>query len=167
MNITSSELSRLQKLGANFKTSVKTSKRPKCDLSEVTSVQRDWSAQVTLPFPPSVNRMYGRSMCGRVYLLKAGEKYKAEVATMLLMSGFNKRGGILEKVKISIKVFEPDFRKRDIDNLLKASLDSMKGYVYGDDWQISEIAIARHSVDRERPRLECDINTIQYRCNKV
>jgi crossover junction endodeoxyribonuclease RusA len=45
-------------------------------------------------------------------------------------------------LRVEIEAYRPDNRKRDLDNLLKAALDSMaKGMIYNDDSQIKHLTI--------------------------
>ena len=38
----------------------------------------------------------------------------------------------------------------DLDNLAKALLDSIKGYLFHDDAQVARLLVERHEGDRER-----------------
>ena len=78
--------------------------------------------ELTLPWPPSVNN-YWRSYRGMVVLSEAGRKYRTAVAEQVFLQ---KRGkSTVGKLKVVIEAWRPDNRKRDLDNLLKAVLDSM------------------------------------------
>ena len=78
--------------------------------------------ELTLPWPPSVNR-YWRSYMGRVLISAEGRKYRRAVAEQVLIQGENKQ--VDYAMKVEIKAYRPDRRRRDLDNLLKAVLDSM------------------------------------------
>ncbi len=56
-------------------------------------------------------------------------------------------------VRLSVALWLPDLRRRDIDNCAKSICDALNGIAYEDDSQIAELIIRRH-VDRERPRTE-------------
>jgi len=59
------------------------------------------------------------------------------------------------KVRVSIEVWLPDNRRRDVDNLLKAPLDALcHAGIYDDDSQIVELSIRRAGLDKANPRLE-------------
>jgi crossover junction endodeoxyribonuclease RusA len=45
-----------------------------------------------------------------------------------------------------IKLYPPDRRKRDIDNMLKSLLDSLIGIAYDDDSQIQCLAVSKEEV---------------------
>ena len=57
---------------------------------------------------------------------------------------------------MSIKVYWPDARRRDLSNLAKGVEDSLIGLAYNDDSQIDEIHLFG-TIDRERPRIEVRI----------
>jgi crossover junction endodeoxyribonuclease RusA len=94
---------------------------------------------IELPFPPSVNT-YWRMFQNRIIISKAGRQYRKDVQDAVTLQLGNKQyGGAL---KVTIEAFRPDNRVRDIDNLLKASLDGMThAGVYLDDSQITDLRI--------------------------
>jgi crossover junction endodeoxyribonuclease RusA len=107
---------------------------------------------LTLPFPPSTNR-YWRHWKGRTLLSREGRTYR-EAAVLAVMKarvqGFGRR-----KCRVSIVAHMPDARRRDLDNLLKASLDALTAArVFEDDSQVVRLLVEHGGIDRERPRLE-------------
>lgn len=57
-------------------------------------------------------------------------------------------------VEIDVTFYEPDRRRRDIDNLEKSLLDGLtKGGVWEDDSQVRSVS-KRRAVDRRDPRVE-------------
>ena len=98
---------------------------------------------LTLPFPPSLNRMY-RVYSGRSIVSRVGRAYRAAVTAQL-------RGmpTLRCRVRIRIVAHPPDKRRRDLDNLLKASLDGLvHGGALEDDSLIDELLIIRGEVRR-------------------
>jgi len=94
---------------------------------------------IELPWPPSVNT-YWRTFQGRMIISAAGRKYRKDVQDAVMLQKANKHIG--GAVKITIEALRPDNRKRDLDNLLKATLDSLShAGVYLDDSQISDLRI--------------------------
>jgi len=94
---------------------------------------------IKLPYPPTINHYYARTKSGRVYITKKGTAYRTLVGQMLMIQGVRRTQGDLE---VEIKAFPPDRRKRDVDNLLKALLDSMEhGGAYVNDSQIKKLTI--------------------------
>lgn len=95
--------------------------------------------ELTLPFPPSVNT-YWRMFQNRMIISKAGRDYRKAVQDAVMLQKANKHlDGYLV---LCIEAYRPDNRKRDLDNLLKATLDSLgHAGVYLDDSQITDLRI--------------------------
>jgi crossover junction endodeoxyribonuclease RusA len=90
-----------------------------------------------LPYPPSVNT-YWKSWRGRVVLSKEGKQYKTIVKIMT-----KHVRPIKDNVSLRIAVHPPDNRRRDLDNVLKALLDSLNGVAYHDDSQIHHLEVSK------------------------
>lgn len=94
---------------------------------------------VELPFPPSVNT-YWRIFQNRMIISKAGREYRKAVQDCIMLQKANKHLG--GNITIVIEAFRPDNRIRDLDNLLKASLDGLvHSGVIMDDSQIQDLRI--------------------------
>lgn len=110
---------------------------------------------LTLPFPPSVNRIW-RSVGTRVLLSREGRAYRQAVGLAVLQArvqGFGRR-----KVRVSVMAYMPDARRRDIDNLWKAAGDALQACrIMDDDSQIVRLLIEHGGIDRNRPRLDVEI----------
>jgi len=95
-----------------------------------------------LPWPPSLNHYY-RHVGPRVLISKAGRLYREAAVARLR--------GLLPKpldgpVRLLAEFYPPDFRRRDLDNLLKCVQDALTfARVYHDDSQIAEL----HAFKRE------------------
>ena len=83
-----------------------------------------------LPWPPSLNHYY-RHVGPRVLISKAGRLYREAVVARLR--------GLLPKpldgpVRLLAEFYPPDFRRRDLDNLLKCVQDALTfARVYHDE----------------------------------
>lgn len=116
---------------------------------------------LTLPYPPSVNsywrttsvkpRQFGAGMKTanrspiRVYISEKGQEFRAAVIREVMMQGAAKH--YTGRLSVSIVLHQGDRRARDIDNVLKALLDSLShAGVYNDDSQIDEIKIVRGDI---------------------
>lgn len=99
---------------------------------------------IELPWPPSANR-YWRHVNGRVLVSKEAKAYKKLVQRLTYLNGLTgKEFPLKERLGISINVYCPDKRKRDIDNLLKITIDSMQAAgIFENDCQIDKIFICR------------------------
>jgi crossover junction endodeoxyribonuclease RusA len=80
--------------------------------------------RIILPFPPSVNRLWRASKTGGVY---KSDKY----ATWSTHAKWSVREQVRSKklegpFKLTILAVRPDKRRRDLDNLFKATLDCLQ-----------------------------------------
>ena len=95
--------------------------------------------EITLPWPPSVNA-YWRTFQGRMIISAKGRDYREAVCLLVRMQGVD--AGFKGKLVVEIEAYQPDKRRRDLDNLLKAPLDALThAGVYKDDSQISDLRI--------------------------
>lgn len=107
---------------------------------------------LTLPWPPSVNRIW-RQYAGRVLLSREGRAYRQAVLGAWLQA--RQQGMGRQPIKLVIDAHMPDARRRDLDNLNKAALDAMQAArVFEDDSQVVDLHIRRAGIDRTNPRLE-------------
>jgi crossover junction endodeoxyribonuclease RusA len=95
--------------------------------------------EITLPWPQTVNT-YWRNVNGRTIISAKGREYRKAVADQVLIQRAAKH--IDYAVKVEIKAYRPDRRRRDLDNLLKALLDSMThAGVMHDDALIEDLRV--------------------------
>jgi crossover junction endodeoxyribonuclease RusA len=97
------------------------------------------TSEITLPWPPSVNT-YWRTVNGRMIISLKGRDYRDAVVDQLKrqQTGCHFDG----LLRVTIEAWRPDKRRRDLDNLLKATLDSLAhAGVYDDDSQIVDLRI--------------------------
>ena len=106
-----------------------------------------------LPWPPTANTYY-RRLVG----MKAGKGMRISERGMLyrrLVGGVvltqrAKPFSDLERLTVKVEAYPPDRRRRDLDNLLKSTLDAlMHAGLIPDDSQIDDLAIVRR--DRRPP----------------
>ena len=109
---------------------------------------------LTLPYPPSVNHIWRHVVIKgtvRTLLSKEGRKYR--VAARNGITGEPLTG----RLAVRVIVYQPDRRRRDLDNVCKACLDALspeKGKVRGfpgvwlDDSQIDVLHVERGPVHR-------------------
>jgi crossover junction endodeoxyribonuclease RusA len=76
-----------------------------------------------------------------------GKSYRRDAASLL----HRFRGACQDKrLAVTINVFPPDKRKRDIDNILKCILDSLEhAKVYNNDNQIDMLTVIRRDVIKD------------------
>ncbi len=77
-----------------------------------------------------------------MYISQRGKDYRKEVGVIVLRERANQH--LTCRLACRITVHPPDARKRDLDNLPKAILDSLQhAGVYEDDEQIDDLHILR------------------------
>lgn len=98
-----------------------------------------------LPWPPSANHYWFLVACkggGRKVIGKKGKQYRQDVKDIL-----GDVTPLKTRLKVSIYAYPPDRRKRDLDNMLKASLDALEeANAFEDDNQIDELHVYRREV---------------------
>lgn len=95
----------------------------------------------TLPWPPSVNHYWLRTIHGGMRISDRGKAFRRQVADAIHATmPFG-----TDPVCINLELFPPDRRRRDIDNILKALFDALEhANVYANDSQICELHMMRH-----------------------
>lgn len=108
--------------------------------------------QFKLPFPPSVNH-YWRHIskgpsAGRVLISEEGRAYRTNCAAAVLEQRVP-RHTLSGKLSVVVYASPPDRRRRDLDNLLKSSLDALKHCgLIADDGDIDELHVLRGPVEK-------------------
>ena len=113
--------------------------------------QKGMVLNLTLPWPPSVNR-YWRNINGRTLISREARAYKLLIQKLTLSI---KKICLHGRIFMNILVYPPDRRKRDIDNLIKIVADSLQdaGF-YINDSQIDKIIIERMPIIFPKGKLE-------------
>lgn len=94
-----------------------------------------------LPYPPSVNSLYKNRRGGGKRLSERHSVYRDKVWAICRQQKVLKLHGNLE---CTLFLFPPDKRKRDVDNVLKALLDSLEhAGAFHDDNQIRKLTLER------------------------
>jgi crossover junction endodeoxyribonuclease RusA len=106
---------------------------------------RESVTTVELPWPPQVNHYYTVAR-GRKVLSKKGRLFKADCCLRLLAQKAPKN--LLDRLRVEIEAYPPDRRKRDIDNIIKPTLDALQDYGLFDDSQIDDLSIRRCSAGK-------------------
>jgi len=104
---------------------------------------------IVLPFPVSVNSLYGGGSNQRRFPSK---KYKTWLLSCPKLSPLK-----LTDVSLHYKFYFPDNRARDAANLEKCVTDYLvkQNVIIDDSWQhIKYMGLSPMGIDRERPRVE-------------
>lgn len=97
----------------------------------------------TLPWPPSVNHYWRSVLIGgkpRTLLSKEGREFKQAAVGAVLQQRRGPSAPLSERLAIAVTLFPPDRRRYDLDNRLKAVLDSLtEARVWEDDRHVKII----------------------------
>lgn len=101
------------------------------------------AVKLTLPWPPSVNHIY-QHFGTQTILDPKVRAYRAQVGGII--ASLRAAGKLNEKLEgklfVRFDIYEPDSRRRDLDNLLKAPFDALtKVGIWEDDSQIRKCFI--------------------------
>lgn len=114
-----------------------------------------------LPFPPTLNHAWGRKG-NKSYLAQEQKDYRRAVASALAWEEMQDADAPLAtlpfplkgRLAVTLRFFEPNRLKRDLDNLPKATLDALThAGLWLDDAQIDCLMLARAGVSPDRPRV--------------
>lgn len=108
--------------------------------------------KITLPFPPSVNALYGGGSSQKRFPSK---KYKEWLSNLPKLDQ-----KIHGAVRITYRLFFTDKRTRDSKNFLKAIDDFLvkQCVIRDDDWTtLTHETIIPMGIDRQNPRIEIEI----------
>ena len=98
---------------------------------------------VTLPWPPTINHYYITLRTGRKIIGAKGKQFRKDVI-QIVQALYPEHEMLTQRLAVGIKVNPPDRRKRDLDNLCKATLDALThAEVYHDDCQIDDLRMVR------------------------
>jgi crossover junction endodeoxyribonuclease RusA len=105
----------------------------------------DGVEKLELPWPPSLNA-YWRICQGRLIVSSQARAYRQKVCYLAFKI---RRAFWDKKVFLHIEAYPPDKRCRDIDNLLKITLDALQeARVYENDNQVCRILLERKPVEK-------------------
>lgn len=114
--------------------------------------------RMSVPIPPSGNKMWRHSKKGIVYKTVEARFYQHEVGLRAKIE-VQKQGWVMtkgQKVIMRLLYFWPDNRHRDTDNARKVLCDSLQGILYDNDRYILAHDID-WEVDRNNPRIEIEL----------
>jgi len=108
------------------------------------------AATIQLPWPPTVNTYYRSIVIKgsvRVLISAKGRAYRKTVADEVLLQRMPWYGK--QRLKVLVIAYPPDKRRRDLDNIFKAGIDSLeKAGVYDNDSQIDDLRIVRRGASK-------------------
>lgn len=110
-----------------------------------------------VPGPPVPLQRARRGAGGRFYTPRASKVYKDKVGWLARQAGVRCLKG---PVRLTVAVWVPDARRRDVDNVAKACMDALTGIAWQDDSQVSRLVVTRQ-LDRERPRVVVTVEAVE------
>jgi len=92
--------------------------------------------------PPSLNAYY-RHARRKTYITPAGKLFKRRMHNLLFKLG---NGSYVVPVEMEVTIIVPDKRAHDVDNFLKALLDSMENLVFVNDQLVVKLTVEKDYV---------------------
>ena len=114
------------------------------------------------PWPPTVNQYWLLNRNGSRRLSPKAWDFRRQAITVAQVAGLDldTREPIRTPVRVSIKAYAPDRRKRDIDNILKGLFDAMTHtHIWEDDSQVKELHITMMGTDKPG-RVEVEVSEL-------
>ena len=109
---------------------------------------------LTLPFPVSVNRLW-RGGQRRIYKSREYNLWLYEAGNKLVEQ---KPAKIVGNYELTVWLYPPDKRRRDLDNYFKCISDLLEHHnVIENDWMCRELSAIWMGIDKEHPRAEVGI----------
>lgn len=97
--------------------------------------------KLTLPFPPSVNG-YWRATSTGMKISASGRSFRSNAIAAILTQLKRRPQPITVNVEVTVLLYPPDKRHRDLDNYQKALFDSLThAGVWVDDRQIKRFTV--------------------------
>ena len=127
---------------------------------EATAIVHTMYVSFIVPGPPQPKERPRKGRGGRFYTPDATRSYERALR-LYALAAVRKSGWPMATrapVVVTLRVFFPDKRRRDLDNAVKC-LDGANGVIWYDDAQIEELHVYR-AVDRARPRLEVTVEIL-------
>jgi len=121
---------------------------------------------ISLPYPPSTNHAYtvanGRkikSATARAYAHEVGWRVKEQLRDVIRNGGW--LPGDTGRLAATVDIYQPDQRRRDLENTTKLAIDAVAAAIGFDDSQIDVLTLRRRPVDRTNPRLVLTLEAIE------
>jgi crossover junction endodeoxyribonuclease RusA len=108
-----------------------------------------------IPPVPSVNHLYSTNRQGRRFMTQAYKDYKKGIGSIGALEKYRQNWiySMDERIVMELRIFWPDARRRDADNIIKIIQDSFTGILYHDDYLVFP-RVMDVNIDRKNPRVE-------------
>ena len=114
------------------------------------------------PWPPTVNQYWLLNRNGSRRLSPKAWDFRKQAVIVAQMAGIDldTREPLRKPVRVSVKAYPPDRRKRDIDNILKALFDAMTHtLIWEDDSQVKDLHVTMMDV-KGNGRVEVEVSEL-------
>jgi crossover junction endodeoxyribonuclease RusA len=99
---------------------------------------------ITLPMPPTVNRLYGIAPGGQKYLQEPQRAFREDVIGIVNIALRGNVEPFTQRLQLWMRLHFANKRRTDIDSRIKACLDALThAKVYKDDSQIDKLTVER------------------------
>lgn len=112
--------------------------------------------EIELDYPPSLNSLYNVGKYGQMYKTDEGKAYLEKVGFLIKNEFKDVRFDRDNRCEVEIRVWFPDNRVRDLDNLIKVLQDAIEasGVMENDCWQVLfRLSLEAMGIDRTNPRI--------------
>lgn len=100
------------------------------------------AVRIVLPWPPSVNDYWQRTKSGGIRVSDRGVQFREQCIWEARAQKADRH--MTGPLRVDIVAFMPDKLRRDLDNILKATLDGLThSGVWGDDSQVVDLRIRK------------------------
>lgn len=117
------------------------------------------SIRLTLPYPPSVNHAHFHTRSGARVLKPKARAFYEEVAVIARNAGVSLIEG---KVSLTMHIYCAAVND-DASNRIKLTEDSLQGWAYANDKNVTELHIYKHEAEkpkRKNARVEVEIKRV-------
>lgn len=110
---------------------------------------------LTLPVPPSTNRLW-RRWAGRTLKAKPVREYEGQAQDVMAAAGLNPYRPAFPRGDLAlVLVWYRARRSGDASNRVKCLEDCLRGWVFADDAQVAVLHIERRDTQPKAARVEC------------
>ena len=110
-----------------------------------------------VPGTPVPKQRPRRNARGVWYTPSRTKRYEEKVAVCARSAGLS--APLTGSVRLEIRLWLPDRRRRDIDNTAKTIMDALNRLAWLDDSQVTSLTVTRAGIDSTNPRAEIALQT--------
>lgn len=115
--------------------------------------------EFSIPGKPQAKQRHRTGKNGAHYTPKETRAYQRLCAAMASLSMAGLDWDDSARYSVSLWIYFPDKRRRDLDNIEKSVFDGLNGTVWRDDSQVDHVEKWR-MLDRDNPRVELTVRVM-------